>query len=193
MEKERKQMRFAVAAFNDLNGIATTETALRQIDPSSFETALFADRASLDPQLTSSLITETSSGSPAGTATQRGSATKPKSPRDELAYDNKVMVDAGMSTRSRPLVVSAGALSELFLQAGAGPGVEISPILEAWMPHKQSLFIENLLAAERLLLWVRIPNLDFEAPICRTLLTHSPYSVQTHDIAMTSRNLRPGK
>lgn len=193
MEQNQERVRFAVAAFNDLNSMSKAETALQQIGRDLLETALLADRASLASKFAASFATKNSSGLLAGKISQKPSASERESLRDELSCDNKVMIETGMSARSRPLVISAGVLSEIFLHAGAGPGVEISPIFETWMPQKQTLFLEEQLAAERLLLWVPIPTTDFEAPICRTLLSHSPYSVHTHDIPATSQMVRPSK
>lgn len=193
MEQNQEKVRFAVAAFNDLNSMSKAETALKQIGRDLLETALLADRASLAFKFSVSLVTKNSRVVPEGKTPQNPFETRQDPQKDRLSYDNKIMIESGMSARSRPLVISAGVLSEIFLHAGVGPGVEISPILKTWMPQKQTLFIEEQLAAERLLLWVPIPTTDFEAPICRTLLSHSPYAVHTHDIPATSEIVRPSK
>lgn len=103
--------------------------------------------------------------------------------------DQAEPAEIGIASKSMPIFSTEGRLAKFFRLAGAGPGVEIKPILQSFIPAKQAAFLEEHLGAGETLLWVGVRDAEHEAAVCRTLLRHSPHRVQVHDLKAKTRSV----
>jgi hypothetical protein len=85
---------------------------------------------------------------------------------------------------SAPIVCTSGPLADSLTRRRQSGARSLKDALACWLIPRHARHFEDAVAANKILLWIRVVDADDERRACQWLLAHSSNSVGVHDLVL---------